>query len=365
MALRTLWYLTTANGHYPWSPDGLYPPDFDHYRTLAEAIDDGGFYGALVATWPNDPFTSASFAAAHTTRMRFLVATYSGVIPARAFAEKALTFDRFSGGRLDINVINGVDNRVSPYGVSAGHDDRYAMSVQYWNDVLSEYHAGTDTNFHNSPVRIDPTQDRLNLWGTGDSDAGLTHAGSIIHHYLTMLRPRHELAPRFDKARTVAASHGREFDSSGALGGVVVRPNAKEAFDRFYTVFTEPGIEAIRETLNTAVQLRTGQDITTFTAPDAQRQGWVDAINAGRFPTIEELRVDDGMYAGITAWSPLDIFGSRSSAVYFVGDPDSITGTVRGLQESVGLSSLVLGAWPLELEAAHVAEHLLPRFAEL
>ncbi len=88
-------------------------------------------------------------------------------------------------------------------------------------------------------------------------------------------------------------------------------------------------------------------------------------IERERGARVDELRVDDGLYAGITAWSPLDIFGSRSSAVYFVGDPDSITGTVRGLQDSVGLSSLILGAWPLELEAAHVAEHLLPRFAEL
>jgi alkanesulfonate monooxygenase len=364
---RTLWYLTTADGDYPWTPGRLYPPDFDHYRELARAIDDGGFYGALVATWPNDPFTSASFAAAVTTRMRFLVAVYSGVIPARAFAEKALTFDRFSGGRLDINVINGTDDRVGPYGVLADHDDRYARSTRYWAEVLDHYRDGINTNFHNSPVRIDPTQDVLDLWGTGDSPAGLTHAGNSIHNYLTMLRPADELRPRFDAARTAVADAGRGFDSTGALGGVIVRPTADEALEKFYTVFTGAGVDAVRDTLDLAVRKRTGgdHDLLTFTAPDARRQGWVDALRAGRFPEPHELQVDEGLYAGITAWSPLDIFGSRSSALYFVGDPDSITGTVRRLRDAVGLSSLILAGWPLAEEARAVAEHLLPRFAEL
>jgi alkanesulfonate monooxygenase len=61
----------------------------------------------------------------------------------------------------------------------------------------------------------------------------------------------------------------------------------------------------------------------------------------------------------------LDIFGSRSSALYFVGDPDSITGTVRRLKDAVGISSLILAGWPLAEEARQVAEHLIPRFDEL
>ncbi|WP_020105216.1 LLM class flavin-dependent oxidoreductase [Nocardia sp. 348MFTsu5.1] len=364
---RTLWYLTTANGDYPWTPGRLYPPDFEHYKELAQAIDDGGFYGALVATWPNDPFTSASFAAAVSSRMRFLVATYSGVVPPKAFAEKALTFDRFSGGRLDINVINGTDDRVGPYGVKADHDDRYTRSTEYWAEVLEHYRAGTDSNFHNSPVRIDPTQDVLDLWGTGDSPAGLTHAGASIHNYLTMLRPAPELAPRIEAAQSAVAAAGREFDSIGALGGVIVRPSADEALEKFYTVFTGAGVDAVRDTLDVAVKKRTNGEhsLLTYTAPDAQRQGWVDALRANRFPEPSELQVDEGLYAGITAWSPLDIFGSRSSALYFVGDPDSITGTVRRLKDAVGISSLILAGWPLAEEARQVAEHLIPRFDEL
>ena len=122
--MKVLWYLNLADGKYPWIENGLYPVDFDRYRRLAETIDRGGFFGALVATWPNDPFISASFAASYTKRMRFLVAVYARMTPAKLLAQQALTFDAFTGGRLLMNLINGRDNIMESYGVATSHDDR-------------------------------------------------------------------------------------------------------------------------------------------------------------------------------------------------------------------------------------------------
>ncbi len=116
--MKVLWYLNLADGKYPWIENGLYPIDFDRYRRLAETIDRGGFFGALVATWPNDPFISASFVASYTERMRFLVAVYARMTPAKLLAQQALTFDAFTGGRLLMNLINGRDNIMETYGVT-------------------------------------------------------------------------------------------------------------------------------------------------------------------------------------------------------------------------------------------------------
>ena len=132
MAIKTLWYLNLADGDCPWIDGGLYPVDFDRYRRLAQTIDAGGFFGALVATWPNDPFVSASFAASYTARMRFLVAVYARMTPAKLLAQQALTFDAFTGGRLLLNLINGRDNILSTYGVATSHDDRYKLGEAYW-----------------------------------------------------------------------------------------------------------------------------------------------------------------------------------------------------------------------------------------
>ena len=146
-----------------------------------------------------------------------------------------------------------------------------------------------------------------------------------------------------------------------------MRPNRDEALERFRSLFEKAGIEQIQDVLDKAVRRRTHgkQDLKTFTARDAQRQGWVDTINAGKLPEPEDLYLGDGLYAGITAWSPLDIFATGSSAVYYVGDPDEITGHVRTLRDATGLTSLILAGWPLIDEAKNVAEHLIPRFDAL
>jgi hypothetical protein len=111
-----------ADGDYPWIDGKLYPVDFARYRRLAETIDRGGFFGALDATWPNDPFISASFAASYTTQMRFLVAVYARMTPPKLLSQQALTFDAFTGGRLLLNLISGRDNIMSTYDVTTSHE---------------------------------------------------------------------------------------------------------------------------------------------------------------------------------------------------------------------------------------------------
>ncbi|MEJ2861609.1 LLM class flavin-dependent oxidoreductase [Actinomycetospora flava] len=368
MSVKTLWYLTPADGEYPWSPGGLYPVEPKRYLELARTIDRSGFHGALVATWPNDPFVSASFAAAHTTSMRFLVAVYARMIPARLLAEKALAFDAWSGGRLLINVVNGRDNILTRYGMDTEHDARYELGRDYWQEFRERYREGADSNFPNTPLRMEPVQDGgVPLWGAGDSEAGLDNSGRVLDAYLTMMRPPEHLAAKFDAARGSAAEHGRELTEFGALAGAIVRPRREEARERFRSLFVEAGVERIAEVLDAAVRRRThgAQDLRTFTARDAQRQGWVDGILAGRLPEPADLELGNGLHAGITAWSPLDIFATGSSAVYYVGTPDEITGHVAEVRRATGLSALILAGWPLTEEAEHVAEHLIPRFDAL
>ncbi|MGW4481295.1 LLM class flavin-dependent oxidoreductase [Rhodococcus triatomae] len=364
MSIKTFWYLTQADGDFPWSPGGLYPVDGRRQIELATTIDEGGFEGALVATWSNDPFLSATWAASHTSRMKFLVAVYANMMPARLLAEKALTFDAFSGGRLMINSVNGRDNILTKYDMNVEHDRRYELGEQYWADFRRYYREGTESNFPNTPLRVDSADGHtVPLWGTGDSPAGLENSGKVLDAYLVMSRETSFVKEKFDGARAAAAAAGREFSDFGALSGVIVRPNRAEAVERFRSLFEKAGIDQITDVLDKAVRRRTGgtQDLATFTARDAQRQGWVDTIVGGKLPEPEDLYIGDSLYAGITAWSPLDIFGTGSSAVYYVGDPDEITGHVHDLQDRTGLTSLILAGWPLIDEAKQVAEHLIPR----
>jgi alkanesulfonate monooxygenase len=71
------------------------------------------------------------------------------------------------------------------------------------------------------------------------------------------------------------------------------------------------------------------------------------------------------LFAGITAWSPLDIFDAGSSAVYFVGDPEEVADNVKAYCDAAGLSALILSAWPLIEEAPIVSRLLLPKLAQI
>jgi alkanesulfonate monooxygenase len=366
--MKVLWYLNLADGKYPWLANGLYPVDFDRYRRLAQTIDRGGFFGALVATWPNDPFISASFAASYTERMRFLVAVYARMTPARLLAQQALTFDAFTGGRLLMNLINGRDNIIETYGVTTPHDDRYILCEAYWREFHRYYAAGSVSNFPNTPLAITPTQEAaIPPWGAGDSTAGLAHAGRIVDGYLTMLRGVDRIKATFEAARASAANEGRTFADLGALASVIVRPRREDAEAHFYAMCKQTGVDAIVGKLEEAVRRRTKGEhsLATFKAPDAQRQRWIKALLDGRLPKLEELRLERRLFAGITAWSPLDIFDAGSSAVYFVGDPEDIADNVKNYRDEAKLSALILSGWPLIEEAETVSQLLLPRLDEI
>ena len=217
MGIKTFWYLTQADGDYPWSPGGLFPVDGARQIELAKTIDDGGFEGALVATWPNDPFISATWAAAHTTRMKFLVAVYANMTPTRLLAEKALTFDAFSGGRLLINSVNGRENILTKYDMNVPHDERYELGEQYWADFRRIYAEGTESNFPNTPLRIDaPAGHQVPLWGT----VIRLQAWRIQARCST---PTWRCCARLRSSKTNSLPHGRRRRQPGASSPTSVR----------------------------------------------------------------------------------------------------------------------------------------------
>ena len=58
------------------------------------------------------------------------------------------------------------------------------------------------------------------------------------------------------------------------------------------------------------------------------------------------------LFAGITAWSPLDIFDAGSSAVYFVGDPEEVADNVKAYCDAAGLSALILSGLAVDRGSA-------------
>ncbi|WP_455926220.1 LLM class flavin-dependent oxidoreductase [Pseudomonas putida] len=368
MTIKTLWYLSMADGRYPWMPDGFFGADQQRYRELTTTIDQGGFYGALVATWPNDPLVSASSVAGLTRHMKFLVAAYAGMTPAKLLAEQALTFEHFNGPRLLFNHINGREERARTYALTAPSADRYRLGEDYWREFQAHYRAGNPSLFPNTAFALAAQQPAgVPLWGTGESDAGVQHAGNVVDGYLLMARELHIIKALMARADASAAGHGRQFADRGVLASVTVRPSAAQARKDFYGLFQATGVDLLRSKLEAVVKRRTqGQHtLASFRAPDPQRQEWIDCLLAGRLPPLESLRLEHNLYAGLTAWSSLDIFASGSSAAYLVGDPHSLAEDIERYHRQAGISAWILSGWPLAEEARQVSALLLPLIQQI
>ncbi len=217
--MKLYWYLIPSDGPFPWRPEGRRVVDHGYFRQLAGAIDQLGFDGALVAGGGagHDLWTFSSFLAAHTQRMKFIIAQHPGQTSPLFMAQKAVTFDQLSDGRLIINVVNGGDTVGPPHGVFLPHDERYEMADEYWGLwsrlVQGERvtHEGKYFKLRGAELALRPRQPgRPELHFGGSSPAALRVAAKHVDTYLTYGEPPPEAKRKLSEDETLKAARDRE-----------------------------------------------------------------------------------------------------------------------------------------------------------
>ena len=392
MGTRIFWYIKEHDGRYPWHPDGRYAVDHGRLIRIAQTLDQRGFYGVLQGTGTGDPTVTLSSLIGFTKRLRFLLPVYPGLRSPRLLAAEAQVFDKLSNGRLLINIVNGQDPQLAPYGLFIPHDERYEFSRQYWR-LFVEFYEGRGVDYAGTyldprpafepgsleapPIWRDPIyripyesvqRPHPPLYGAGASPAGQDHAGEIVENYLAFLREFDLVKAQIEEAHAAAARHGREFQHVGVHGSVIVRRTRQQALDAFYEGFELLGAERFADLVDRRIkQITQGRfDLTTFAAPDAKRQSWVDALRAGRLPTIEELEIEPGLYAGNVEFAqPFDVFKSNGGAIYFVGSGEDVAAKIRQYEEIPGVDSFIFSGWPLAQEAEYFADYVFPHLDDL
>src|SRR5438093_5729059 len=101
---------------------------------FARAHEDAGFDKVLVGytSTSADGFIVASYAAAPTERLGYLIAHRPGFVRPTLAARKAATLDHFTGGRVALHVITGgSDAEQARDGDWLDHDTRYRRTDEY------------------------------------------------------------------------------------------------------------------------------------------------------------------------------------------------------------------------------------------
>lgn len=124
--------------------------DRGYVRRLAQAYEVSGFDQILVG-WSSsgpDPMQLAAYAAAHTEKLRFLIAHRPGFIAPTLAARAYATLDHLSQGRVALHAISGRDDTEQRRdGDYLGKSARYARTAEYLHILREAWGSSAPISF--------------------------------------------------------------------------------------------------------------------------------------------------------------------------------------------------------------------------
>lgn len=347
--LDFFWFIPThGDGSYLGSESQQRPPEFAYFKEIAQAVDRLGFPGVLLPTGQSceDSWITATGLAAHTERLKYLVALRPGVVSPAFAARQTAALDRLSNGRLLLNVVVGGNPvELAGDGVFTPHDERYVQAGEFltiWRGLLS----GETVNFSGKYYRVDggrldilPVQKPVPpLYFGGSSDAGQDLAAEAVDKYLTWGEPVEMVAEKLQRAQARAAARGRRL-SYGIRLHFIVRETEEEAWraaDRLISHVTDEQIAR--------AQARFTKEM------DSVGQQRMAQLHGGR---RDKLQVRPNLWAGIG-------LVRNGAGTALVGTPDQVAERIREYQ-AVGIDTIIGSGYPHLEEAYRVAELLFPQ----
>jgi alkanesulfonate monooxygenase len=346
--MEIFWFIPT-NGDFQQlnHPEGSRPATYNYCRQIAQAVDDLGYSGVLIPTGKTceEGFIVASTLAPVTQNLKFLVAVRPGLMSPSFAARMSATLDRFSDGRLLINVVAGGDPvELAGEGVFLDHDERYELTDEFltiWRQLFTEEEVKLEGNY----LRIEggqlpyPTVQKPYppLYFGGSSPAAMKVAAEHIDVYLTWGEPPSQVEKKINKMRELAAAQGRTL-KFGIRLHVIVRPTSEEAWEAANHLIEHVDEETIAQALK------------VFKRMDSEGQRLMTSLHEGDRTRLE---VSPNLWAGIG-------LVRTGAGTALVGDPDTVSARIKEYAD-LGIETFILSGYPHLEEAYRTAELLFPK----
>src|SRR6516225_1698291 len=352
--MKLFWFIPThGDGRYLGTSYGGRPLDFSYLKQIACAVDNLGFYGALLPTGRSceDAWITAASLIPETRRMRFLVAIRPGSISPSLAARMTATFDRLSNGRLLINVVTGGDPvELAGDGLFLEHDGRYELTDEFleiWRALLSGV---GEVNYEGKYLQVKGAKNLFRgiqqpypaLYFGGSSDVGVAVAAKHIDHYLTWGEPPAQVATKIEAVRKEVARWGRSV-RFGIRLHVIVRESDDAAWRDAESLISHLSDQTVRTAQRT---------LTRHDSVSQQRMLALRKLNGIR-RTREALEVSPNLWAGVGL-----VRGGAGTAL--VGSAETVAARMLEYRE-LGIETFILSGYPHLEEAFRVAELLFPR----
>jgi len=328
----------------PATPGARRDPDIEYLTQVALAADRFGFTGMLTpfGLFCEDPWIVASALAARTRRVKFMIALRPGFVSPVLAAQTAATFQRLSGGRLQLNIVTGGDaDEQRRYGDWLDHDQRYERTGEFL-DVFLRAWSGERFDFTGTHYRITgglvarPHPARPEIFVGGSSAAAKRVAAQHADVLLTWGEPPPATTEFVDHARELAGGNGREL-AFGTRFHVISRDTAGQAW------------QIARQLLDGIDPERIRQAQQRFRNTESEGQRRMAALHGGR---TDSLEVYPNVWAGYGLVRP-------GVGTALVGSHEEVADRIEEYH-SLGLAHLILSAQPHLEEAYTFGECVMP-----
>ncbi|HME47258.1 LLM class flavin-dependent oxidoreductase [Mycobacterium sp.] len=355
MPAKFFWFLPTngdsrsivgashASTHHA-IPDGYREPSRRYLAEVARAADRLGYEGVLTptGTWCEDAWLTAAALLAETERLKFLVAFRPGVVSPTLAAQQTATLQRFSGGRVLLNVVSGGDDTEQRrFGDWLSHDERYARTGEFlrvvtavWGqesvDFSGEYYTVRDARVSAPPNPLPQ------IYFGGSSAAALPIAAEFVDVYLTWGEPPQAAAAKIEQVRPLAEERGRR-----VRFGIRLHTISRDTSAAAWTVADELVSGLTPEQIAKATALHSRSQ------SEGQRR--MTSLHGGR---IDHLEIYPNLWAGVGL-----VRGGAGTAL--VGSHDEVANLI-GEYHTLGFDEFILSGYSHLEEAYWFAEGVLP-----
>jgi len=213
--------------------------DHAHWREVAQAVDELGYFGAVLRGErdADDSWMLAAALVPATQKLRFLVTARPGVQSPTALARMAATLDRLSQGRVLIRITTGDAVEGRGDGLLLGESESHRLTDEYltvWRRVME----GDAVDFVGRHVKIEGARLAVRGWQTpypplyvtGGSEAAKRIAASHADFYLIQAAAPDALADKLARVRHLALTRKRHVRFATSLH-IVMRDTEAEARD--------------------------------------------------------------------------------------------------------------------------------------
>ena len=342
MPLEFLWYIpnTVESGHRgDDTAEGWGTLDFS--ASMAQAVEDHGFVGALIGSgWGRtDTFTLATALTARTTRFMPLAAIRPGYAQPGPFACAATTLDQLGQGRLLVNIVTGKDDNRAYGDLVEESADRYARTRELMQ-IVRRLWTEEDVTYTGQFYRVEhstclPRPYRAGgppLWFGGASPAAEQVAATEADVQLMWGEPLALAEERIDRLKRLSAQAERARPLEyGLRVTLVVRDTTEEAW------------EAARAKLGGwagALDRRVEKNVTG-----------IGSVGQAR---LREL-MDVGEVLDRCLWTAPTRYGTGAASTWLVGSAEEIVASLEAYV-ALGMTKFILSDTPYREEAIRVGD---------